>query len=146
MVIKKLFGNVTNKKIAILGFSFKADTNDTRESPAIFISKKLLVEGALLSIHDPKVKTNQIDLELGDEGKENKSNWTHSVNLAESYENADAIIIITEWEEFNKIDWATISKIMRHPAWLFDTRSFKNSSKASDYGINVWMLGNGLKE
>ena len=53
--------------------------------------------------------------------------------------------IITE-AQFNKIDWATISKIMLHPAWLFDTRSFKNSSKANDYGINVWMLGNGLKE
>ena len=64
MVINKLFGNVNKKKIAILGFAFKADTNDTRESSAIKICRDLLDEGANLIIHDPKVKVEQIEKDL----------------------------------------------------------------------------------
>ena len=78
LVINKLFGNVNKKKIAILGFSFKADTNDTRESPAIFICKQLLNEGAIVRIHDPKVDEAQISFELGDFGKDNSLNWSFS--------------------------------------------------------------------
>ena len=64
IIIDKLFGNLYEKKIAILGFAFKSNTNDTRESPAISICKDLLVEGAILSIYDPKVKSSQIKLDL----------------------------------------------------------------------------------
>ena len=60
LIVKKLFGSVSGKKIVILGFAFKANTNDTRESPAIQICKSLLEEGANLRIHDPKVSKKQI--------------------------------------------------------------------------------------
>jgi len=150
IVVEKLFGTISGKKIAILGFAFKANTNDTRESPAINICKELLDEGGMISIYDPKVNVNQIKSELGAEKYDFSNNldgsWRFAETIIDASHNADAIIIVTEWDEFNNIDWNTISKIMRHPAWLFDTRSFKNSYEASDYGINVWMLGNGLKE
>ena len=64
IIVKKLFGTVTNKKLVILGFSFKANTNDTRESAAIHICKNLLNEGANLVIHDPKVNSSQITNDL----------------------------------------------------------------------------------
>ena len=71
MVINKLFGNVNKKKIGILGFSFKADTNDTRESPSILICKNLLIEGATLFIHDPQVNEQQVELDLENVGVDN---------------------------------------------------------------------------
>ena len=60
LVVQKLFGTVTGKRIAVLGFAFKADTNDTREAPAIRICKDLLEEGAQLAIYDPKVPALQM--------------------------------------------------------------------------------------
>ncbi len=149
-VVEKLFGTISGKKIAILGFSFKANTNDTRESPAIKICRELLEEGGKISIYDPKVSLNQIKSDLGLE-KYNLNNsfdgsWKFENSIIEASRNADAIILVTEWEEFNQIDWDKISKVMRHPAWLFDTRSFKNTYKANYYGIRVWKLGNGLEE
>ncbi len=143
MVINKLFGNVTNKKIAILGFSFKADTNDTRESPSIFICRELLVEGAFLSIHDPKVSSTQIGLELGDIGEENKSNWSHSIELEETFDNADAVIILTEWEQYKKIDWDLVASKMRLPSWVFDTRKIVNLEEIKNCDINFWQVGLG---
>ena len=65
MIIKKLYGTISGKKIAILGFAFKANTNDTRESSAITICKDLIEEGAILIIHDPKVESKQITKDLG---------------------------------------------------------------------------------
>ena len=65
LIVKKLFGTVTGKKICILGFAFKANTNDTRESSSINICRDLLDEGAILFIHDPKVNANQIAIDLG---------------------------------------------------------------------------------
>ncbi len=143
MVINKLFGNVTNKKIAILGFSFKANTNDTRESPAIFICKELLVEGALLSIHDPKVSLAQIITELGDIGEENRSNWSHQIDLDETYDDADAIIILTEWEQYRNINWDLVSSKMKSPSWVFDTRKIVNPKKIKNCDFNFWQVGLG---
>ena len=145
MVINKLFGNVTNKKIAILGFSFKADTNDTRESPAILICKKLLNEGAILSIHDPKVTYAQIESELGKTGQENSSNWFFSKELENSFFNADAIIILTEWDVYREIDWKHVSKMLRYPAWLFDTRKVVDPKLIKDCEFNFWQVGLGYR-
>ena len=128
-VINKLFGNVNKKKIAILGFAFKADTNDTRESPAISICKNLLIEGAFLSIHDPKVDEFQIDIDLETVGKEHKNNWSCSKDLGKTYENADAIVILTEWDDYKKINWFKVDSQLRSPAWVFDTRKIVNPRK-----------------
>ena len=143
LVINKLFGNVNKKKIAILGFSFKADTNDTRESPAIFICKQLLNEGAIVRIHDPKVDEAQISFELGDFGKENSLNWSFSNDLANIFDNVEAIVILTEWEVYKEINWDWVNAKIMPPAWLFDTRRIVNPDKIKNCDFKFWQVGLG---
>ena len=143
LVINKLFGNVNKKKIAILGFSFKADTNDTRESPAIFICKQLLNEGAIVRIHDPKVDEAQISFELGDFGKENSLNWSFSRDLANIFDNVEAIVILTEWEVYKEINWDLVNDKIMNPAWLFDTRRIVNPDKIKNCDFKFWQVGLG---
>ena len=148
LIVKKMFGTISSKTIAILGFSFKSNTNDTRESPAIFICKKLLEEGAFLKIYDPQVSEEQIekDLENNNElesnSKENK-NWSFSNSLYETFIGTDAGIFITEWEEFQNLDWTKIAPQMRKPAWIFDTRSILDMDEVKENGINIWQVGCG---
>ena len=143
LVINKLFGNVNKKKIAILGFSFKADTNDTRESPAIFICKQLLNEGAIVRIHDPKVDEAQISFELGDLGKEHSLNWSFSHDLANIFDNVEAIVILTEWEVYKEINWDLVNDKIMTPAWLFDTRRIVNPDKIKNCDFKFWQVGLG---
>ena len=149
IVVKKLFGTVTNKKIGILGFAFKANTNDTRESPAINICSNLLLEGAKLSIYDPQVNFQDIcnDLNYLDSKEENLFKVEESICMASSYEElangADAILILTEWVEFKKIDWLKISKLMRKPSWIFDCRDIIDINNFGESDLNIWKLGFG---
>ena len=157
LIIKKLFGTVTGKRISILGFAFKANTNDTRESAAITICKDLIEEGALLSIHDPKVDKNQIEKDLGiksiptcenkieNESFKNKGEWTYAPSTNASLTGADASIILTEWKEYENIDWHLAKKIMRSPSWIFDTRSILIPKKVKDAGLNLWRIGDGSR-
>ena len=139
-LVKKLFGTISGKKIGILGFAFKANTNDTRESPAIQICKDLIIEGAELRIYDPKVNNLQIEKELN--LKESfANNISTSANLYEACLDSDAILIMTEWEEFKRLDFIEISKMMRKPSWVLDTRNIINREKAKDAGLNVWNIG-----
>ena len=139
-----MFGTISSKTIAILGFSFKANTNDTRESPAIYICRKLIEEGAFLKIYDPKVKYSQIkkDLPTNDQ-KLGEANWSFSNSIYESFENVDAAVFLTEWEEFESLNWQNISKKMRRPSWVFDTRSIVKMEDVKKYGINIWQVGYG---
>ena len=148
IIVEKLFSTITGKKLSILGFSFKANTNDTRESPAINICKDLLEEGCNLSIYEPKVKATQIEKDLGlIQQKEFKiiteGQWQYSKSIISSAEGSDAIVILREWEEFKLINWEQLSKVMRSPSWIFDTRCITNIEEAKQYGFNVWRLGNG---
>ena len=149
LVIEKLFGTISQKKIAILGFSFKGNTNDTRESPAIDICKELLEEDCYLSIYDPKVSVKQISIDLEKPCTEpNKiinqaGKWSFSRSIMDASKNADAIIILTEWEEFKTIDWSQIAANMRSPSWVFDTRSIADLNEAKSQGLNTWRVGNG---
>ena len=138
LVIKNLFGTLSNKKLAILGFSFKADTNDTRDSPTINISKEFLKEGAELNFYDPKVEKNQIFREFDDI---KDSNIIVSKSALDAAEGADAVLIMTDWKEFKCLDWISIYKVMRKPAWVFDTRICLDRKKISNIGFNVWTLG-----
>ena len=140
IITKKLFGNLFDKKISILGFSFKADTNDVRESPAIKVCKDLLEEGAVLSIFDPKVESSQIFESLSKEDDERK-NIIIAKSIQESTLNADAIVILTEWQLFYELRWSEISKKMRKPSWVFDTRGIINVEELKKLGINVWKIG-----
>ena len=153
LIVKKLFGTVSNKKISILGFSFKANTNDTRESSAITICKDLIEEGAFLKIHDPKVDPAQIskDLDMSyqsynySEKKESpiREGWSFHEDIYESAKDVDAVVVLTEWEDYKNIDWKLISQLMRKPSWVFDARSILNSTKVCSAGLNFWRLGKG---
>ena len=145
IIIHKLFGTLSGKKISILGFAFKAKTNDIRESPAINICLDLLEEGAELNIYEPKVSKNQIEKALNQKENELKidSKWSFSQSVNESVKDSDAIVIITEWQEFKYLEWEKISSLMRKPSWLFDLRSIADSKEAKFHGINVWKVGLG---
>ena len=148
MIVHNLFGNVSGKKITILGFAFKANTNDTRKSPAIKICKDLIEEGAYLSIYDPKVdkKTIELDLKLKSQEKQLNLNengyWEYFSSIEKSVKNSDAIVVLTEWKEFENINWHKLIKLMRRPAWFFDTRSYIDCKKVQKAGFNVWEIGN----
>ena len=139
IIVKNLFGTLANKKLAILGFSFKADTNDTRESPSINISQDLLQEGAQLAFYDPRVKKEQILKELNSEKYgENIQICKTAIDAATG---ADAVIILTDWKEFLELNWSFIYKLMRKPSWIFDARICLDNSYLKDLGFNVWTLG-----
>ena len=150
-VVQRLFGTVSGKRIAILGFAFKAETNDTRESPAIRICRDLLEEGAQLAIFDPRVSELQIEKELGlrPASTMNANEWSRESawHLATSIEfaahDADAVLVLTEWGEFMHLDWSSLAAVMRHPSWLFDTRAIVDAEAAADAGLNVWVVGKG---
>ena len=149
LILKDLFGTISNKKISILGFSFKANTNDTRESPSINICKELLEEGAYLKIFDPRVSFNQIEKDLENpksnnlEINDSEGKWFFEESIESCMFDVDAIIIMTEWEEFKTINWKKISTRLRKPSWVFDTRSIINIEEVESYGINVWRIGSG---
>ncbi len=157
LIIQKLFGTISEKKIAILGFSFKENTNDTRESPSIQICKDLLDEGAKLAIHDPRVCAKNIEYELGikcrkineintkiDENKilqEVCFYW--SENIDQIVYGADAIVILTGWDDYKKLDFDLLNKNMRKPAWVFDCRDVLNNCELYADNINFWRVGKG---
>ena len=153
LITKKLFGTISGKKIIILGFAFKGNTNDTRESAAIQICKDLLNEGANLYIHDPKVTKAQITTDLKiksvDETLEQKNTlnekgcWAYITDIDQSFFGADAIVILTEWEEYKKIDWDLAENRMRKPAWVFDSRSIIDINLIKKYNFEFWRIGDG---
>ena len=147
LIINKMFGTISSKKIAILGFSFKANTNDTRESPAIYICKKLIEEGAILNIYDPKVDSQQMSKDLDNNHSEmnnnNNKKWYYSDKVYETFINADAAIFLTEWDEFQNLNWPKIAKAMRKPAFVFDTRSIVNIKEVKKVNLKIWQVGYG---
>jgi UDPglucose 6-dehydrogenase len=147
LVISNLFGTVSGKRIGVLGFAFKADTNDTRESPAIRICRELLEEGAVLQIVDPKVSESQMAKDLGQpagagEG-DGDGSWQRVPEVLQAASGADALLLLTEWEQFAQIDWPRVAEVMRRPAWLFDARTKADAAEARAAGLNVWTLGEG---
>ena len=147
LIVNKLFGTVSNKKISILGFAFKANTNDTRNSPSIKICKDLIEEGAILSIFDPKVDKTQIEKDLVtnsyDQVREiDEDFWIYPESLEDSIKDSHAIIILTEWEEFLQVNWSKLYEKMKRPAWIFDTRSIINIKEAENIVFKVWQVGN----
>ena len=130
-----------------MGFAFKSNTNDTRYSPAITISNSLLENGAYLFIHDPQVSETQVASILGDKdlnGNINDGKWQFTQNLNDACNEADAIVILTEWEDYFEINWREISNMMRRPSWLFDTRGIVNEEYLNDLHLNVWKIGKGF--
>uniref|UniRef100_A0A8C3WVL9 UDP-glucose 6-dehydrogenase n=1 Tax=Catagonus wagneri TaxID=51154 RepID=A0A8C3WVL9_9CETA len=125
-IIDSLFNTVTDKKIAILGFAFKKDTGDTRESSSIYISKYLMDEGAHLHIYDPKVPREQIVVDLSHPGVSEDDQVARLVTISkdpyEACDGAHAVVICTEWDMFKELDYERIHKKMLKPAFIFDGR------------------------
>ena len=140
IIVDKFFGTITSKKIVLLGFAFKPETNDTRESPAIYIALDLLENGASLVIHDPKVSKSSIEAALKNDI--NNKNWCVEKNVFEAVKEADAVVLLTQWEEYLKLDWKEISQGMRSPGWIFDTRSVLDSEYFKKVDVNFWSIGN----
>jgi UDPglucose 6-dehydrogenase len=142
-VLHALFSTVSGKRIAVLGFAFKRDTNDTRESSAISICRDLLEERAILAIHDPKVERAQIFRDLG--RKDGDASIVICGNAFAAATGADAILILTEWEEFRSknLDYAKIFALMRKPAFLFDGRNLTNLAQMREIGFVAEGIGKG---
>ena len=149
LVVEKLFGTVTGKRLAVLGFAFKADTNDTREAPAIRICRDLLEEGAQLAIHDPKVDPEQIarDLQLqataAADGLSGTGSWAMADSVEQAVAGADAVLILTEWQQYRALDWTDLGSRMRRPAWVFDARSVADAGQVRAAGLSLWRVGDG---
>ena len=144
-IVENLFGTLSYKKLAVFGFSFKSNTNDTRESPAIKICQDLIKEGANLLIYDPKVSKKKICKELQIDPGTNKNveggTWNLSKSIYDAVKDSLGIVVLTEWEEFRYIDWEKIAKLTEYPIWLFDTRNICNKEEAIRNNINVWNIG-----
>ena len=156
-IIDSLFNTVSGKKIAFLGWAFKKDTNDTRESSAIYVADELMQDRAEIHVYDPKVTKERIfaDLEYlqknrRDEcsGSKLKNNLIHELvhvhtEPYSALKNAHAIAILTEWEEFRSYDWQKIYNNMLKPAFVFDGRNLLDHKKLEDIGFNVKGIGRG---
>ncbi|KAL8142294.1 hypothetical protein V2J09_015326 [Rumex salicifolius] len=156
-VVSSMFNTVANKKIAILGFAFKKDTGDTRETPAIDVCKGLLGDRAKLSIYDPQVTEDQIQRDLS----MNKFDWDHPAHLVPSSpgaikqvnfawdaysaaKDAHGICILTEWDEFKALDFQKIYDSMQKPAFVFDGRNTVDAGKLRKIGFVVYSIGKPL--
>ena len=149
LVVQNLFGTVTGKRLAVLGFAFKADTNDTREAPAIRICRDLLEEGAQLAIHDPKVEPAQMARDLKQEAAEaadalsGTGSWALAGSVEEAVVGADAVLILTEWRQYRELNWQELAGRMRRPAWVFDSRAVTDPGQVRAAGLTLWRVGDG---
>lgn len=158
-LVTSMFNTVSGKKIAILGFAFKKDTSDTRKTPAIDVCKGLLGDNACLSIYDPRVTEEQIQKDLSMDGVE----WDHPIHLQpmsstivkqvsvvenayEATKDAHGICILTEWDEFKKIDYQRVYDNMQKPAFVFDGRNILDVEKLREIGFIVYSIGRPLDQ
>ncbi|WP_067149379.1 nucleotide sugar dehydrogenase [Pseudotamlana agarivorans] len=144
-LIKTLYNTVSGKKIAMLGWAFKKDTNDTRESAAIFVADHLLNEQAEIVVYDPKVSENKIQSDLNylntRSVEENKQLLTSTNSPYEAIDDAHAIAIMTEWDEFKSYDWEKIYGQMKKPAFIFDGRNILDKAKMNEIGFEYYSIG-----
>jgi len=146
-IVKTLFNTVSGKKITLLGWAFKKDTNDTRESAAIYVADYLLNEEAEVVIYDPKVSEEKIlaDLDYLNTRSEakNRALVTVVTDPIEACDNAHAIAIMTEWDEFVGYDWQQIYNLMQKPAFVFDGRAIFAANKMKEIGFEMFVIGKG---
>ena len=153
-IVDTLFSSVNEKMICFLGWAFKKETNDSRESAAIYVADKLLDEGANILIHDPQVSFEQVknDLVFLWESKNfNESEIQKKLkkvsfheNAVESVANCHAIAILTEWEEFRVLNWKKIYNSMCKPAFIFDGRKITSDLKLEKFGFQVYEIGKSI--
>jgi UDPglucose 6-dehydrogenase len=152
-MVARMFNTVSNKQIAIWGFAFKKDTNDTRESAAIYVCRDLLLERAHLHIYDPRVEKEKIKQELyylmagpdGEVTQETRNLIENNIQVFNSPEAASAqthaIAIMTEWDEFQDVDFKAIYRSMYQPAFLFDGRNLLDLDLLREIGFDAHGIG-----
>ena len=144
-IIRTLYNTVSGKKIAFLGWAFKKDTNDTRESAAIYVADDLLSEQASIAVFDPKVGEEQIQFDLNyletRSESENKQGVQVMTNAYDACQNAHAIAVLTEWDEFKTQDWQKIYDNMLKPAFIFDGRNILNKEELEKIGFIYQGIG-----
>lgn len=155
------FGSVRNKSITIFGYAFKRNTGDTRESPAISLCSRLLVEGARLSVYDPQVCAeaiySTIEYFITQDRLDIGLDWNHTggdqlaefvrshvkvlKDPMEAARGANAVVVLTEWEEFRLLDYRQVYDGMVKPAFLFDGRLLLDHEKMEQIGFEVFSIG-----
>ncbi|MGO2357473.1 UDP-glucose 6-dehydrogenase [Mesonia sp.] len=148
-IISTLFNTVSGKKIAFLGWAFKKDTNDTRESAAIYVADELLSEQSQISVYDPKVNAEQMYTDLDylntRSAEENRNGLLVNQDPYEACKDAHAIAILTEWDEFKTYDWQKIYDQMQKPAFLFDGRGILDIPQLEEIGFVCYKIGSSNK-
>jgi UDPglucose 6-dehydrogenase len=144
-IVSTLFNNVADKKIAFLGWAFKKDTNDTRESSAIYVADFLIHERAQVHVYDPKVQRPQMmaDLNYLDSrpAPENEAHLHADGDVYAICKGAHAVAVMTEWDEFKTLDWQRIYDGMVKPASLFDGRNILNRQQLAEIGFTYFGIG-----
>ena len=140
-IIKTLYNTVSGKKITLLGWAFKKDTNDTRESAAINIAQNLINEQANIAIYDPKVLEKQIRIDLVDLDESQLKLIDVNKDPYEACHNSHAIAVLTEWDEFSTYDWKKIYNNMLKPAFVFDGRNILDKNKMKEIGFTYIAVG-----
>ncbi|WP_299396709.1 UDP-glucose 6-dehydrogenase [uncultured Gelidibacter sp.] len=144
-IVKTLYNTISGKKIAFLGWAFKKDTNDTRESAAIYVADQLIEEQATICVYDPKVTAQQMQNDLNylnsRTEEDNQNQLITEDNPYNACKDAHAIAILTEWDEFKFYDWQKIYDIMQKPAFVFDGRGILNSETLKTIGFQYYAIG-----
>jgi UDPglucose 6-dehydrogenase len=138
-IVRDLFNTVSGKHIAILGFAFKKDTNDTRETAAIAVCRDLLAEGARVVVYDPQVPESQIRSDVL--GSQENPNLVISKSALEACKEAHGVAVLTEWDEFKDLDYQKIYDGMLKPAFLFDGRNILPHAKLKQIGFRLFAIG-----
>ncbi|WET02057.1 UDP-glucose 6-dehydrogenase [Flavobacterium sp. YJ01] len=152
-IITSLFNTVSGKKITFLGWAFKKDTNDTRESAAIYVAEHLIEDGAEIHVYDPKVSEEKVKAdmsylwELKGFTEQKIEAKLKQIFIYKSYEEAlnesHAVAVLTEWDEFKTYDWNSIYVNMYKPAFVFDGRNILDSEKLRAIGFQIKGIGKG---
>jgi UDPglucose 6-dehydrogenase len=133
--LSTMFNTLAGKRICLFGFAFKADTGDTRESPAFYIAKRLVEERSELIITDPKALRNaRIDLD-GIDG------IVYEEDPYKAVSGCDAIAVLTEWGLYKTLDYDKIYNSMTKPAFIFDGRNILDHGSLYAIGFNVFPIG-----
>ncbi len=140
-IVQTLFNTVSGKRIALLGYAFKKDTNDTRETAAYYVAKELLEEQADLAIYDPRVEHDKIRSELGIDDR--STNVEICTDAYTACKDAHAVAVITEWDEFKTLDYQKIHDHMLKPAFIFDGRNIIDLGKLREMGFEAHGIGKG---
>jgi len=145
-MIQKMFNTIAGKQIAILGFAFKKDTGDTRETAAIYVCHHLLNERAILNIYDPQVDEEQIrydfvEYKALDAGMQFDDYVHIEKDVYAAISGSHAIAVMTEWDEFKTIDYQKAYDSMQKPAFIFDGRNILDHAKLKAIGFEVYAIG-----